>query len=398
MIDIKEALDILKNNPGSFGTEEIPLSKAVGRILKEEWRTDRPLPPYDRVTMDGIAVAYEDFNKGNRTFEIKGVAAAGDTQMELKEGNACLEVMTGSIMPKGCDTVIRYEDLTIENNLATINLPNLIKEKNVHFKGSDRTLGEVVAKENIIISSAEIGLAASIGKSTVKVAKLPTAIVISTGNELVPIDQKPLDHQIRKSNVYRISTALDDLKINCDTAHLDDDKEEIKSKMQAYLDKYDVVLLSGGVSKGKFDFLPDVLNELGANKLFHKIAQKPGKPFWFGSYKNSCTVFAFPGNPVSSFVCMHRYFVHWLGLSLGTSLRKPMYAILTDDVTFNPDLTYFLEVKVSSSLSGQILATPQKGNGSGDLANLVEADAIIELPRGKSIFEKGEVHPIYFYR
>lgn len=397
MIDIKEALEIINKNLGSFGTEIVPLSKSIGRILKEEWHTDRELPPYHRVTMDGIAISYEDFAKGQRTFEIEGVAAAGDPQKEKKKVGCCHEVMTGAILPLGCDTIIRYEDLSIEDTQATINLDEITKEQNVHFKGSDRSMGELVAKENTIISSAEIGLGASIGKSMVKVAKLPTAIVISTGNELVDIDQSPLAHQIRKSNIYRISTVLNSLGIKCDEAHLDDVKEVIKEKMQDYLDEYDVVLLSGGVSKGKFDFLPVVLDELGAEKLFHKIAQRPGKPFWFGK-RNNCTIFAFPGNPVSSFICMHRYFVEWLGNSLGTAIRRPLYASLTDEVHFKPDLTYFLEVKISSSPNGQVLATPQKGNGSGDLANLVEADAIIELPRGKNIYSKGEVHPIYFYK
>jgi len=397
MIDVKDALEIINNNLGSFGTENVSLSSSIGRILKEDWHTDRMLPPYNRVTMDGIAISYLDFDQGKRTFEIEGVAAAGDPQKVKEKNGFCYEVMTGAILPTACDTIIRYEDLSIENNQATINLDKITKDQNVHFKGSDRSRGELVAKTNTKISSAEIGLGASIGKSMVKVAKLPTAIVISTGNELVPIDQNPLAHQIRKSNIYRISTVLNSLGIACDAAHLDDDKVEIKSKMQGYLNEYDIVLLSGGVSKGKFDFLPEVLDELGAEKLFHKIKQRPGKPFWFGK-RNKCTIFAFPGNPVSSFVCMHRYFVEWLGNSLGAPSRKNLNAILTDNVNFKPDLTYFLEVKISSSETGHLLATPQKGNGSGDLANLVEADAIIELPRGKNQYAKGEVYPIYFYR
>ena len=397
MIDVIEALEIIKSNRGSFGTESVPLSEAIGRILREEWYTDRPLPPYDRVTMDGIAISYEDFADGQRTFNIEGIAAAGDPQKTKEKNGCCLEVMTGAILPIGCDTIIRYEDLSITDEHATIKLTELVKHKNVHFKGSDRAYGELVAREYTVITSAEIGLGASIGKSMVQVAKLPTAIVISTGNELVPIDVNPLAHQIRKSNIYRMSTVLNALGISYDEAHLDDVKAEIKSSMQDYLDKYDLILLSGGVSKGKFDFLPAVLEELGANKLFHKVAQRPGKPFWFGR-KNACTIFAFPGNPVSSFVCMHRYFIDWLEHSLGALIRRQLHAVLTADVKFKPDLTYFLEVKISSSNNGQLLATPQKGNGSGDLANLVEADAIIQLPKGQNVYKKGEVYPIFFYK
>ena len=398
MINVEDAIAILKNNLGEFGAETIPLSKSIGRILKEEWFTDRDLPPYHRVTMDGIAINYEGFKKGIRKFSIENVAAAGDPQKELKNESNCLEVMTGSILPKGCDTVIRYEDLSIENNFATLTIDSINKDQNVHFKGSDRSKGEKVAGKNTIISSAEIGLAASIGKAEVVVAKLPTAMVISTGNELVSIDDQPLDHQIRKSNVYRITTVFESLNISCAQDHLMDDKDAIRTKLEEYLNQYDVVILSGGVSKGKFDFLPEVLSELGAEKLFHKIAQRPGKPFWFGTYKDKCKIFAFPGNPVSSFVCMHRYFIDWISHSLGAALRKPMYAELTEDVKFKPNLCYFLEVKISYSKEGKILATPQKGNGSGDLANLVDADAIIELPKGIDHYHRGEIHPIYFYR
>ncbi len=397
MIDVQDALEIINDNLGNYGTETIALSESIGRILKEEWHTDRPLPPYNRVTMDGIAIRFSEFARGQRTYKIHGVAAAGDAQIELQQESGCLEVMTGAILPNGCDTVIRYEDLSIENGLATINIDQVKKDQNVHFLGIDRKEGEIVARVNTIISSAEIGLGASIGHKMVKVARLPNAIVISTGNELVPIDQKPLVHQIRKSNIYRISTVLSSLGISCAAAHLNDDKTEITAKMSQYLNDYDIVLLSGGVSKGKFDFLPQVLDELGAEKLFHKIAQRPGKPFWFGR-KDQCTIFAFPGNPVSSFVCMHRYFVEWLGNTLGVPLRKPMFATLTHEVSFKPDLTYFLEVKISCSPEGKLLASPQIGNGSGDLANLVDADAIIELPRGKNVYREGEVYPIYFYR
>ncbi len=397
MIDVDKALEIVTSNRGDFGTELVSLSQSIGRVLKESWHTDRPLPPYDRVTMDGIAIAHQDFSDGKRKFSLEGVAAAGDSQKEKKEPGTCYEVMTGAILPLGCDTVIRYEDLTITEGLALINLSEVIKHKNVHHKGSDRQLEELVVATNTIISPAEIGVGASLGQHKVKVAKLPQAIIISTGNELVDIDQKPLAHQIRKSNVFQISTFLSTLGIDCDTAHLIDNKKEIKSQMQNYLNQYDVILMSGGVSKGKYDFLPEVLEELGAQKLFHKVAQRPGKPFWFGR-RESCTIFAFPGNPISSFMCMHYYFAEWLAESLGVPLRKTQYAALTNPIEFNPDLTYFLEVKISYSSTGQLLATPQKGNGSGDLANLAEADAFIKLPRGKNNFDKGEVYPILLYR
>lgn len=398
MITTAEALQIIKDNLGSFGTETIPLSQSMGRILSEEWFADRDMPPYNRVSMDGIAIQYQAFQKGNRKFKIEAVAAAGAEQKTMQDSDACLEVMTGSVLPKNCDTVIRYEDLDIDSEYATLTIETIKKDQNVHEKGKDRTANDLIVSKNTNISAAEIGIGASLGKSQIKVLRLPRVIVISTGDELVSIDEKPLAHQIRKSNVYRLSTSLRSHSIQVDTAHLNDDPNEIKTKISEFLKNYDVIMLSGGVSKGKFDFIPSILEELNVTKLFHKIKQRPGKPFWFGRYKNECTVFALPGNPVSSFLCMQRYFYNWLHLSLTNETPVQEYALLEEDVHFAPDLTYFLEVKIRYSKEAKILALPKKGNGSGDLANLKEGDAFIELPRGKDVFLAGEAYPIFRYR
>ena len=398
MISVEEALQILAANTKDFGTEEIALSDSINRILKEDWIADRDLPPYDRVTMDGIAINFSAFDSGARSFPIEDVAAAGMPQKTLINNQACLEVMTGSILPKGVDTVIRYEDLNMEDGMAHLQIDTITKAQNIHFKGEDRTAGQLVARLNSKCSPAEIGLGASIGKAKVKVAKLPKLMVISTGDELVQIDEQPLQHQIRRSNVFRLITTLKAYNIEADSNHLDDNRDEIKATIEKYLEVYDVIILSGGVSKGKFDYLPSVLEELGVEKLFHKIKQRPGKPFWFGKFEDACTIFALPGNPVSSFLCMQRYFRYWLELSQSSQVPTLNYAILASDVHFKPDLTYFLEVKLHSNHDGKLMAKPMKGNGSGDLANLVTADAFIELPRGRNEFFAGEVFPFFFYR
>ncbi len=398
MISITEALAIIEQHTVDLGVEQIPLAQSLGRVLKETWVTDRDLPPYDRITMDGIGIQYAQFASGTRCFPIQGIAAAGMSQQTLKNNTHCLEVMTGSILPNNCDTVIRYEDLQIEKGIAKVLVDEIANKQNVHFKGEDRKVGEIIVHQNTRISPAEIGVGASVGKAMVQVARLPKVIVISTGDELVKIDSKPLPHQIRRSNVYRLVATLQSLNIAAENDHLNDEPEEIKDKLSIYLEQFDAIILSGGVSKGKFDYLPRILEELGVTKHFHRVKQKPGKPFWFGKYKDQCTIFALPGNPVSSFMCMQRYFLHWLSLSqIGRTPPTP-YAILTAPVHFKPDLTYFLEVKISYSEQGQILAQPIKGNGSGDLANLVDADAFIQLPSSKATFEAGEIYPVYFYR
>lgn len=397
MIEVSEAVGTIIENTVSFGTEKIPLNDSLNRILKEDWFTDRPLPPYDRIAMDGIAINYATYDKGARQLPVVGMAAAGMQQQSLTDPDACLEAMTGAILPLGCDTIIPYEHIEIKDGHAHLQQA-VTKGQNIHFKGIDRNQGELVVRTNTQISAAEIGVGASIGKTMATVARLPKIMVISTGDELVDIDEVPLPHQIRRSNVYRIVTTLRAYGIQADTDHLTDDRTEIALALGDYLNTYDVIILSGGVSKGKFDFVPEVLMELSVEKLFHKIKQRPGKPFWFGQHPGGCTVFGFPGNPVSSFLCYHRYFKTWLEVSL--SDKTPVFprAVLAADVHFKPDLTYFLEVKISYNEQGQILAYPVKGNGSGDLANLSDADAFIELPRGQDVYLAGGVYSIYRYR
>lgn len=398
MISVEKALEIINNHKKDFGVEEIPLAESIGRVLKEDLFTDRELPPYNRVTMDGIAIQHKYFAKGIRAFSVEGIAPAGTPQLSLKKEGGCIEVMTGSVLPKNVDTVIRYEDVVIENGVATIQVEILNKGKNIHRQGEDRQKGDLVAPSGSVISPAEVGVAATVGKSHLKVTCLPKAIIISTGDELVEIEEAPLPHQIRKSNVHRLRATLAKHGIMADRHHLDDDMAAIQKDLKGIIEKYEVVILSGGVSKGKFDFLPDALAALGVEKLFHRIKQRPGKPFWFGKAPNGTLVFALPGNPVSSFLCTHRYFITWLNASLGLPTDNQPHGILTEDTSFKPDLTYFLQVKVSYNQKGQILVTPVSGNGSGDLANLVDADAFLQLPRGKDLFEKGEVYPLLFYR
>jgi len=398
MITVEEAQNIVATTIHDFGIVEVPLGEAVGRVLREDLFADRDFPPYHRVTMDGIAIQFQSFQDGNRSFPIEGVAAAGAVQQTLKEGSNCLEVMTGSILPNNTNTVIRYEDLDIQNGIATIQVDTLVDGQNVHNKGEDRLQNSKVVTGGKIISPAEVGVAATVGKAMLKVSRLPKAIIISTGDELVEIDDSPLPHQIRKSNVHRLKATFAHHGIVADTAHLNDNFEEILAQLKSVLENYEIVMMSGGVSKGKFDFLPDALKTLGVTKLFHKIKQRPGKPFWFGKAPSGATVFALPGNPVSSFMCTQIYFVPWLKSCLQLSDVVLPTAILQRDTTFKPDLVYFLQVKVSYNNQGQILATPVDGNGSGDLANLVDADAFLRLPRGKDLFEKGEYFPLVFYR
>ena len=397
MIDVEDALKIVYGHLGHWGTEKISLDQSLGRILREEIVADRDFPPFNRVTMDGIGLNFDQFERGQRVFEIKGEAPAGGSQKELQDLLSCLEVMTGAIVPIGVDVVVRYEDLEIKEGKAKVLLSNLNRNQNIHFKGSDRRQGTVILSSGKCISASEVGVCATVGRNKVSVSRLPKTLIVSSGDELVNIDQTPLSHQIRRSNVYRIATVLESYKIQPSVMHLNDDFNEIVKKLESQIADYDLILLSGGVSAGKFDYLPEALSVLGVEKLFHKVKQRPGKPFWFGK-KDDKLIFAFPGNPVSSFMCAQQYFKPWLDRSLQSSETRLPWAELVEDVHFKPDLTYFLEVKIIFHPSGKIKAYPVKGNGSGDLANLVDADAFIQLPSGRSDFLKGEVFPFIPYR
>ncbi len=391
------ALTIIEEHKGNFPIEYRNLSASIGAYLAEDLIADRDFPPFDRVTMDGIAIVYDTFKNGQRVFQIEGTAAAGTAQKTLQNEQNCIEVMTGAIMPNGVDTVIRYEDLELADGSATINLNTLKHKQNVHFKGIDISKGAIIVPKGKRLSSAEINIAASIGKASLQVRKMPKVVIFSTGDELVPVHQTPELHQIRRSNIYGIQATLREWGISANLQHLADDKEEMLDTISKVLEAYDLIIFTGGVSKGKFDFLPDVLEELQVKKHFHKIQQRPGKPFWFGSNSDEKKIFALPGNPVSSFVCTYVYIKYWLEKSLGLPQHK-VYVTLSTTIHFKPDLVYFLEAKLTSLPNGELIAEPVKGNGSGDFANLVKTDGFLVLPQNKNEFKKGEVYPFVSYR
>lgn len=400
MLDIQQATEIVLNHTRSFGEEERPIEQCRGRILLQDIRADRDFPPFTQVRMDGIAIQWKAYEAGQRQFPVQGTQAAGSPQMTLEDPKACLEVMTGAVLPNGADTVIRYEDIEILDGTAHIQSGAKVKAKqNAHLQGLDRQQGDLIVKAGKRLSSAEIGVAATVGLPKLKVAKVPTAVIVSTGDELVEVHETPELHQIRSSNAYTIQMALSRWGVQAERLHIDDELEATKAALKQCIANFDIILLSGGVSKGKFDYVPAALEALGVSKHFHKVKQRPGKPFWFGSIEGICTVFALPGNPVSSFMCTHRYIRPWLRKCLGLEPMGYAYAVLAEDFTFKPDLTYFLQVQTHyDSASGRLMAQPVEGKGSGDLANLVDADAFLELPRGRDEFSAGEVFPVIFYR
>lgn len=394
MITVEQAEAMIRSQTRDFGVEEIPYDLASGRVLAENLVADRDLPPFNRPTVDGIAISYKGFERGNRSFEMIATQAAGDKPQAISSDYECIEIMTGAALDSSVDTVIRYEDLDTKAGTATIEVVEIRQGQNIHAQGADKKAGDVVAPEGSLITPALLGVCASIGKTTLKVKKLPRVVIVTTGDEMVSADATPTPYQLRRSNDITMKSALIPYHVQANVLHLNDDSTGLKTALEGCLKNYDVLLMSGGVSMGKFDLVPGVLDELGVKQLFHKVKQRPGKPFWFGTYRATTTVFAFPGNPVSVYMCLNRYCIPWLESCIGIT-PKALYAVLKHDIEFDAPLQYFAQVKLSVNDKGQCEAEVVAGNGSGDFSGLIHADAFIELPLEKSAFKAGEVYRVW---
>ncbi|HEX7014476.1 MAG TPA: gephyrin-like molybdotransferase Glp [Cyclobacteriaceae bacterium] len=396
MISVEEATRIIQSNLYKPDVITVPLEQAVGAVLAGTVVADRDFPPFDRASMDGIAVSAEAYVSGRRQFAVEGMQPAGVPQKRLSDPARCLEVMTGAVVPEGADLVIRYEDVTINDGMATVNTDDYIPAQNIHRKGADVREGDVLLLPGTFLSPAEIALLASVGESQVKIRRQPRTAVISTGDELVDIRVKPDNHQVRRSNSYALAAALQQAGIVPDVHHLPDSEDMLRDGLSQIMAKNELVIVTGGVSRGKFDFVPAILEELGVKRHFHGVAQRPGKPFWFGTTSDGKSCFALPGNPVSTYMCFYRYVRPWLRASLGVPLRG-LTAILSEEFTFLPTLTYFLQVRVDID-AGRLIAQPVPGGGSGDFANLGQVDGFLELPPESSLFAAGEAFPFVPFR
>ncbi|MEZ4829418.1 MAG: molybdopterin molybdotransferase MoeA [Bacteroidia bacterium] len=403
MISVDVATHIVQSHLLLLPEVSSGLLDSHGKVLRESLLADRDFPPFNRVMMDGIAIRYETFASGIRVFPVEETLAAGGEAVSLTNPGHCIEVMTGAVLPEGTDTVIRYEDLEFGREetppVVKIVMDRVKHGQNVHWQGSDHLSGSVLIEKGVKIGAPEIGVAASIGKTNIQVSSQPRVAVVSTGDEIVQVNETPLRHQIRSSNGEVLVVSLREMGIFPDRFHIGDSEAAVNQMISELLKQYEVIILSGGVSKGKFDFIPDALEKQGVVKHFHQVAQRPGKPFWFGvKGENERIVFALPGNPVSTFVNFVRYVKPWLERSLGLPAAMPMYATLAEPIFFGPELTFFLQVKIEAGEDGHLFAVPVKANGSGDHGSLLYGNGFLELPPERSEFLPGENYPLWLYR
>ncbi len=396
MLTTAEAREAIFRESQLAAAENVPVATACCRALRQSITAERDQPPFDRVTMDGIAIAHADFASGLRNFPIQATQAAGDPALTLSSGN-CIEIMTGASLPAGADCVIPVERLAVAQGSASIETDYAAEQGQfIHARGSDHVAGTRLLGAGTKISPMDIAVISSCGVTEVSVSRLPKIRVISTGNELVPAGQPIQPHQIRLSNGPAIISMLG-VHGFVDTLHdhIVDDPEILARRIGEHLDAADVLVLSGGVSMGKADYLPGVFHALGVDVVFHKVSQRPGKPMWFGIGPERQAVFALPGNPVSALVCSRHYVIPALNAAAGLREAAPEFANLAQDVIFKPKLTNFLPVRLASSVGGPVLAMPVHTNTSGDFTALSGTDGYVELALEQSEFPAGSTVRLY---
>jgi len=396
LISPAEAEALIRAHAAPLPATSLPLTELVGTILRERIVAGFDQPPFDRVTMDGIAFAFAAYQSGRRSFRIAGTQAAGAPPLALRDSEHCLEVMTGSMLPAGCDCVVPVEKISVADGIAQLALDAAPESRsNVHARGTDSHRGEELLQPGVRLGPAEVAVLAANGRTHASVSRSPRIVVVSTGDELVEPGRPLADWQIYRSNVYAVMAALQRRGFAQPTLdHLPDDPGLLRERLGAHLQSHDVLILSGGVSMGRFDYVPQVLADLDVGVVFHKVAQRPGKPLWFGVGTGGQTVYALPGNPVSTLVCLGRYVFAGLEASLQATPRPLEPIALAERFEVKPALALFLPVQIGSA-QGQRHAVPKPTRGSGDFTSLIGTDGFVELPPGPGTVAAGTSLALY---
>lgn len=397
MLEPVAAEKLIAAHLSAMPIESLPVGQCAGAVLRENIYAERDYPPFDRVAMDGVALVSSAAATGRRRFRLQTTQAAGQPVTALLADDSCIEVMTGAVLPLGCDTVVPVERIRSAEGYIEIEAGiGAFAWGNVHRRASDRPQGALLLAAGNLLRAPEIAVAASAGMARVRVSSQPAIVVVSTGNELVEPGDPIEPHQVRRSNAYAVAAALRQRGFHrVADDHLPDDEAVLQQRLRLHLETHEVLVLSGGVSMGRFDLVPKVLETLGIQCVLHGIAQRPGKPMWFGVSPEGRAVFALPGNPVSTLVCLIRYVVPALYLAMGVPERGGERVALGGPISWKPRLTGFVPVRIAHDEWARAWATPCETNGSGDFASLALTDGFVELPPGPADFGKGYVAKLY---
>jgi molybdopterin molybdotransferase len=396
-ITARAAEEAIRLHMPTLSTETRRLSQCVGRILRQDVFAERDNPPFDRVCMDGIAVDRNSLARGARRFTLEGTQPAGAPPMTLQDSGHAIEVMTGAILPQHTDVVIPLEQYTLDRGVATLTGEvDGTPFRNVQRRGEDGRLGSLMLKSGLLLGAPEIAVAASAGLAHLQVSADPTFMIISTGDELVEPGEAIAEHQVRRSNAYAMMATLRSRGFQrVGNDHVIDDEARLQQRLSLHLATHDVLILSGGISMGKFDLVPKVLSQLGVREVFHGVAQRPGKPMWFGVGSRGQAVFGLPGNPVSTLICLIRYIITALSAAAGATRTPQERLALSAPLTFDLPLTLFMPVSTVPDEWGRPWVKPRPTNTSGDFLSLVGTDGFIELPPGPKTYPKEFVANLY---
>lgn len=390
LLSVLEAQELIKKEASDFGFEVVKLENAYGRVLAEDVHADRNYPPFNRSAVDGFAIREQDLLEGGE-FEIIEEVLAGSVPEFSVSFKKAIKIMTGAPVPLGANAVIKVEDSEISENTVRFSLKTAKLYTNISLEGEDTKQGELVLKKNQACTPLVLGTLAALGKAEVKTYKHPIVAILSTGDEIRSVNEKILSHQIRDSNSYSLLGFFNQFGITpVYKTIVADDKEKLREAIGKVSDA-DIVILSGGVSMGDADFVPEILQQSGIKKLFHKVEIKPGKPLWVGS-KNKKVVFALPGNPFSVQVAFKVFIEPYLRKSMGLEPLKSLKLPLKGNKKKKTKFAEYFPCKISNS-SLEIISF----NGSGDIKAAILSDGIALHPTDKEELIEGDLIEFYFW-
>ncbi|MBK1834208.1 molybdopterin molybdotransferase MoeA [Roseibacillus ishigakijimensis] len=388
LISPAEADEIIAASLQALPAEPVYFLDALARTLRETLCADRDFPPFDRVTMDGIACRSLDLTLPALT--LQGLHPAGDPAPAALLPGHCWQVMTGAVLPSDCDTIVPVEELHLREKRVSLRKDAEPQAGQfIHRQGSDCVAGCELLQAGTTIAPAHLGLAATIGKTELLVTRQPRITLLTTGDELIPPSEKPAPHQLRQSNGPVLLGALQAFTRDCQHLHLSDDLGATRLALEEAIAASDLVLLSGGISKGKKDYVRPALQELVGPPAFHGIAQRPGKPLAYWSPRSeSPPIFALPGNPNSTLTTFLRYVRPALSLLAGSLPAQGPLLPLREPLTPHDRLTLFLPASIQPD--GRLLVI--KPQNSGDFASTLNASGFVEVPPGPDLIQQALYH------
>lgn len=363
---------------GATPAQRCPLGDAVGRVLRQEVVADADFPPFDRVMMDGLAVRHREVAGGRREFTVLGSAPAGGARTTLPgQSGAALEIMTGAVLPDGADCVLPCEWYESKGANAVLRAEVAAKAGDfIHRRGSDHRAGDFLLRPGVRMGPVEVSIAAACGCAELEVSGPLRISVLGTGDELVAVGDVPREGQIRQTNVCALSAALGLSGYGqVETGAWPDEEPALRKALASSLSRHDVVVVTGGVSKGRRDLVPSILQEIGAQRILHGVAQRPGKPMGVWHLAGGPVVFGLPGNPVSALVCLRRYVLPALFRWSGGAEVPPPRRILRGSFARPRGLTLFLPVVEGSD--GNLAPAPVAN--SGDFCGLAGTCGFAEV-------------------